>query len=35
VVDERWSLRWGVEIGRDRLHYGQDRPRNEVLRWRL
>ena len=35
VVDGRWSLRWGVEIGRDRLHYGQDRLRNEGLRWRL
>ena len=34
VVDGRRRLRWGVEIGRDRLHYGQDRLRNEGLRRR-
>ncbi len=35
VVDGRGSLRRGVEIGLDRLHYGQDRLHNEGLRWRL
>lgn len=31
VMDRRGSLRSGIEIGRDRLHYGQDRLRNDGM----